>query len=72
MNDNKDKKQKASDRYYNGGGKERAKEYYQANKEIIRQKTKNRYQELPEEQKELRRQYSRDRYKRLAETVNKF
>ena len=71
MNDSQDKKQKAKDKYHNGGGKEKLKEYYQANKEIIKEKAKIRYQNLSEEQKELKRQYSKNRYKQLAETVNK-
>ena len=53
MNDNQDKKEKLKEKYYNNGGKERAKAYYKANKEIIKEKAKNRYQELTEEQKEL-------------------
>ena len=58
MNDNQDKKQKAKEKYHNGGGKERLKEYYKANKEVIKEKAKIRYQNLSEEQKELKRQYS--------------
>ena len=69
MDDNK--KQKAKERYHERGGKEKAKEYYEANKEITKEKAKNRYQELTGEQKESKRKYSRDRYKRLSETYNK-
>ena len=47
--------------------KEKAREYYVKNKEIIKEKAKIRYQNLSKEQKELKRQYSRDRYKRLVE-----
>ena len=50
-----DKKEKARDKYYNGGGKEKSKEYYEANKEIIKEKAKVRYQNLSEEQKLLKR-----------------
>ena len=71
MNDSQDKKQKAKEKYHNGGGKEKSKEYYQANKEVIREKAKIRYQNLSEEQKELKRHYSRDRYKRLTKADNK-
>ena len=52
-------------------GKEKSREYYQANKEIIKEKAKIRYQNLSEEQKHLQRQYSRDRYKKLVELTNK-
>ena len=51
MNGNQDKKQKTKEKYHNGGGKERSKEYYQANKEVIKEKAKIRYQNLSEEQK---------------------
>ena len=64
------KKQKAKEKYHNGGGKERSKEYYQASKEVIKEKAKVRYQNLSEEQKDLKRQYSRGRYKRLTKAVN--
>ena len=71
MNDKQDKKQKAKEKYHNRSGKEISKEYYEANKEVIREKAKIRYQSLSEEQKELKRQYSRDRYRRLAKAFNK-
>ena len=62
---------KAKNRYHNMGGKEKAREYYLQNKEIIKEKAKIGYQNLSEEQKELKRQYSRDRYKKLVELANK-
>ena len=71
MSNYQDKKEKARDNYHNKGGKERMKDYYQANKEIIIEKGKTRYQNLSEEEKELKRQYSRDRYKKLIELANK-
>ena len=46
MNDNQDKKQKAKEKYHNGGGKERSKEYYKANKEVIKEKNKNQISKL--------------------------
>ena len=49
MNDNQDIKQKAKEKYLSGGGKEKSKRYYEANKEVIREKTKIRYQNLSEE-----------------------
>ena len=52
---NKTKKQKAKEKYHNGGGKEKSKKYYEANKEVIREKAKIRYQNLSEEQKQLKR-----------------
>ena len=66
-----DKKEKSRDKNHNHGGKEKARDYYQANKEIIKEKAKTRYQNLSEEQKELKRQYSRDRYKKIVEQADK-
>ena len=61
------KSDKAKDYYHNKCGKEKSKEYYAANKEVLKEKARNRYHEFSEEQKELKRQYSRDRYKKLNE-----
>ena len=60
MNYYEKNKEKLKDKHHNQGGKEKAKEYYQANKDVIKEKARIRYQNLSEEQKELKRQYSRD------------
>ena len=39
------------DKYHNHGGNEKAKEYYQNNKDILKEKARSRYQNLSEEQK---------------------
>ena len=49
MSNHQDKKEKARDNYHNKGGKEKSREYYEANKEIIKEKAKIRYQNLSEE-----------------------
>ena len=67
--DNDDKKQRLCNKYYNEGGRERAKEYYNNNKDVIKEKARARYQHLSEEQKEIKREYSRRRYKLMVETV---
>ena len=46
-------------------GVKKKQEYYQNNKDILKEKAKTRYQNLSEEQKELKRQYSRNRYQTL-------
>ena len=56
MDLSKSNKEKLKDKYYNQGGKEKAREYYQQNKETIKEKAKIRYQNLSEEQKESKRQ----------------
>ena len=58
-------REKILDKYHNLGGRENAKEYYQNNKNILKEKPRNRYQNLSEEQKEIKRQYSRNRYQKL-------
>ena len=57
------------DKYYNQGGRETAREYYQANKDVIKEKARIKYQNLPEEQKELIKQRSRDRYQELMNKI---
>ena len=56
---------KILEKYHNLGGKEKAKEYYQNNKDILKEKARTRYQNSSEEQKEIKRQYSRNRYREL-------
>ena len=60
-----DNRDKILDKYHNLGGKEKAKEYYQQNKEVLKEKAKNRYHNLSEEEKDVKRQYSRNRYQKL-------
>ena len=43
--------QKAEEKYHNCGGKEKAAKCYQANKDAIKEKAKNRYKNLSEEKK---------------------
>ena len=43
--------QKAKDRYHNGGGKEKAPEYYLKNKGVIKEEANNRYRSLSEEKR---------------------
>ena len=59
--------QKIEDRYHNGGGKEKAAEYYIANKEVLRENTKNKYKNLSQEEKEATREYGRNRYRNMTE-----
>ena len=68
MSDN-DKKQKLREKYYEGGGKEKAKQYYLNNKDVIKEKARTRYQNLSEEQKEAKGEYSRKRYKQMVEAL---
>ena len=56
--------QKTNDKYRNCGGKEKAAEYYLANKYAIKEKANNKYNNLSEEEKETKRKYGQDRYKK--------
>ena len=42
---------KAKDRYYNGGGKEKAAKYYLENKKVLQENSKNKYKNVSEEKK---------------------
>ena len=41
----------------------RAKDYYENNKEVLREKGKNKYRELSEKEKNIKREYGRNRCK---------
>ena len=47
-------------------GKSSAK-YYEDNKEVIKEKTRNKHKNLTEEEKELKRQASKNRYNKLKQ-----
>ena len=44
--------QKTKDKYHNCGGKEKVDEYYQTNKDAIKEKANSKYKNLSEEKKE--------------------
>ena len=45
----------------------KANEYYENNKEVLRQKAKNIYKELSDEEKYIKREYGRKRYHNMCE-----
>ena len=59
--------QKAKNKCYNYGGKEKAVRYYLENKEVLKEKTNNKYRNLSEEEKEAKREYERNRYRNIKE-----
>ena len=66
---NDDKKQKLRNKYHESGGKEKARQYYLDNRDVIKEKARARYQNLSEEQKEVKRDYSRRRYKQMVDAL---
>ena len=56
--------QKAKVRYHNGGDRERAAEYYEDNKEVLRKNARNKYRSFSEEEKEVKRACGRDSHKK--------
>ena len=62
--------QKAIDRYHDWGGKEKPGEYYLANKDVLKEKAKNKYKSLSKEGKEVKRKYSRHNYKNMKEKAS--
>ena len=62
--------QKANYRYHNCGDKEKAAKYYIANKDVIKQKTKNKSRNLSEEEKEAKREYGGNRYRNIKEKTS--
>ena len=44
----------------------RAKDYHEYKKELLRERAKHKYRELPENEKDVQRQYQRDRYHNMT------
>ena len=61
--------QKAEEKYHNYGGNEKAAKYYIANKDVLKEKARNKYRNLSEKEKEAKRQYSREKYKKIKEKL---
>ena len=55
--------QTAKERY----SKEKAAEYYSKNKEVIKEKSKNRYKNVSKEEKDKIKEYQRKRYQQLTQ-----
>ena len=55
--------QKAKERY----SKEKAAKYYMQNKEVIKEKSRNRYKNLSEEEKNKIKEYQKKRYQELIQ-----
>ena len=56
--------------YYKGNGDvilKRAKDYYENNKGLLREKANNKYRELSEEEKNIKREYEKKRYHNMSE-----
>ena len=49
----------------------RANKYYENNKEVLREKAKNKYRELSEEEKNIKREYGRSRYHNMSKRRSK-
>ena len=49
----------------------RAKDYYENNKELLRERAKNKYRELSEKEKNIKREYGRNRYHNMPEEKKK-
>ena len=53
--------------YYQRGGKEKAKEYYENNKERLQEQALHKYGELSNEEKNIKREDGRNRYGNMTE-----
>ena len=51
-------------------GKQKAAEYYIANKNVLKEKSENNYKNLSEKEKEAKRENSRNRYKNMKEKIS--
>ena len=64
--------QKAKEKYGNGSGKEKAAEYYKTNKDVLKEKARNRYRKMSQEEKEAKRKFSKNRYKEMKKNATIF
>ena len=64
--------QKSKEKYGNCGCKEKGAEYYIANKDVLKEKARNKYRNLSGEKKEAKREYSKSRYKEMKKNANLF
>ena len=49
----------------------RAKNYYENNKELLRERAKNKYRPLSENEKDIKKQYQKARYHNMNDEKNK-
>ena len=49
----------------------RVKEYYENNKELLRERAKNKYRSLSEDEKDMKRQYQKTRYRNMSDEEKK-
>ena len=49
----------------------RAKYYHENNKELLRERARNKYKELSEEEKDIKREYGRNRYHNTSKRISK-
>ena len=49
----------------------RASDYYENNKELLRERAKNKYRKLSEEEKNIKREYGKKRYHNMSEEDKK-
>ena len=49
----------------------RAKDYYENDKERLKEQARDKYRHLPEEEKNLKREYGENRYYNMSEEKNK-
>ena len=62
---------KAKEKCRSCGGKEKTAEYYQTDKDAIKQKENDKYKNLTEEEKEAKRKHSNNRDKKMKENQAK-
>ena len=49
----------------------RVNEYYKNNKELLRERAKNKYRSLSKDEKHIKKQYQKDRHHNMSDEKNK-
>ena len=63
--------QRAKDKYYITGGKEESAEYCITDKDVLKEKTRNKYRNSSKEEKEAKREYGRNKYRNMKMQANR-
>ena len=59
--------EKAKDRYLNYGSKEKAAEYFLKNREVLKEKSRNKYRNMSEE---VKREYGRNTHRNMTKNAS--
>ena len=64
--------QKTKEKYNTCGSREKSDKYYRKNKDVLKEKTKNKYKNMSEKEQEAKNEYNKNKYKEMKKKSNFF